>query len=135
MTATVVYNQASQAIDMGDFTLAERLLRKAIADWSKSLGPTHPYVARGLGAQADVVALTGRDEEARRLLERALTLRRQALGPHHPDVAVILVRLAELAERNGTLAVASQRLGQALEIYQRGEAFPRIRITSPRRCS
>jgi CHAT domain-containing protein len=121
MTATVVFNQASLAIDMGDFALAERLLRQANADWSKGLGPIHPYVARGLGVLANVAALTGRDQEASRLLERALTLRRQALGPHHPDVAVILVRLAELAEKNGSLTVASQRLGLALEIYEQGQ--------------
>jgi CHAT domain-containing protein len=120
MTATVVYNQASLAVDMGDFALAERLLRQAVAGWSKGLGSTHPYVARGLDNLAGVVALTGRDSEVRRLLERALTLRRQALGADHPDVAVTLVRLADLAEKNGLLTLASQRLEEALEIYERG---------------
>ena len=120
MTATVVNNQAYLASEMGDFALAERLLRKAITDWSKGLGSTHPYVARGLDSLAEVVALAGRDQEATRLLERALTARRQALGPDHPDLAVTLIRLAELAEKNGALTLASQRLGRALEIYERG---------------
>ena len=119
MTATVVTTRPS-ATEMGDFALAERLLRKAIADWSKGLGSTHPYVARGLDSLAEVVALEGREQEATRLLERALTGRRQALGPVHPDVAVTLVRLAELAEKNRSLTLASQRLGRALEIYERG---------------
>ena len=134
MTATVVYNQAFLAIEMGDFALAERLLRKAIADWSTGLGSTHPYVAKGLGTLADVVALTGRSQEARRLLERALTQRRQALGPDHPDVAVTSVRLAELAEKNGSLTLASQRLGSAWR-FMSGEASRRTLIISPRRCS
>jgi CHAT domain-containing protein len=121
MTATVVYNQAYLSVDMGDFALAERLLRQAIAGWSGGLGSAHPYVARGLDSLAEVVALTGRDAEVRRLLERALTLRRQTLGPDHPDVAVTLVRLADLAEKNGSLTLASQRLEQALEIYEQGK--------------
>lgn len=120
MTATVVHNQAYLAVEMGDFALAERLLRKATADWSKGLGSTHPYVARGLDLLAQVVASAGRDNEVRRLLERALTLRRQALGSDHPDVAATLVKLAELAEKSGFLTSASHRLGQALEIYARG---------------
>ena len=121
MTATVLYNQADLAIEMGDFILGERLLRTAIADWSKRLGSTHPYVARGLDSLAEVVALEGRDGDVRRLVERALVLRRQALGPDHPDVAVTLVTLATVLEKNGSVALASQCLGQALEIYRRGK--------------
>ena len=48
------------------FPEAERLNRRAIAVWS-SVKPDHPYVAQGLDALAEVLAIEGRLEGARGL--------------------------------------------------------------------
>ena len=67
--------------------VAERLHERANRIWSATLGPNHPYVARGLDALAAVADARGQRERARGLYQRALAIRKQTVGSDHPDVA------------------------------------------------
>ena len=59
--------RGSLAAEVGDWAEAERLYRTSVDLWSKTLGPDHPFVARGLDGLADVAASQGRFDAARRL--------------------------------------------------------------------
>ena len=92
---------------MGDWAEAERLYRTSVDMWSKTLGPDHPFVARGLDGLADVAASQGRFDAARRLYEQVLAMRRRKLGPAHPQVAWTLASLADVTWKAGEPAVAA----------------------------
>jgi CHAT domain-containing protein/tetratricopeptide (TPR) repeat protein len=119
LTATVLDNQGTLAMYMGDVTAAGRLFQRAIRIWSASLGSSHPYVARGLDDFAQVFA-TRQPRRARDLYQRALSIRRSSLGPDHPDVAWTLTNLAKVTAADGDLANAAERINEALRIYRRG---------------
>jgi CHAT domain-containing protein/tetratricopeptide (TPR) repeat protein len=119
-TATVVFNLASLAAQMGDLSEADRLYRRAIQAWS-ALGPAHPYVAKGLDALAEVLETSGDLPGARDLLERALAIRRK-IRPDHPDVAWTLTNIARVVAASGDVPLALRQLTEAAEIYQRSGA-------------
>ncbi len=54
---------------------AERLYKRALSIWEKSLGPEHLYVAANLENYAALLRATDRKSEADRLLARAKMIR------------------------------------------------------------
>jgi CHAT domain-containing protein len=122
LTATIVYNLAELATEMGDLSEAERLHERAIRSWSASLGPRHSYVANAVDGLAEVAALRGQRVRARALYERALDIRRRAVGADHPDVASTLIKLAETVAQSSDLPDAQKRLTDAIGILERAGA-------------
>src|SRR5262249_59159667 len=90
--------------------------------WSASLGPNHPYVARGLDYLAEVVASRGGIARAHALYTRALAIRKRALGAAHPDVAWTLTSLARTDAASGNLVRALKQVDEAIDIYRRTDA-------------
>ena len=107
---------------MGDWAEAERLYRTSVDMWSKTLGPDHPFVARGLDGLADVAASQGRFDAARRLYEQVLAMRRRTLGPAHPQVAWTLASLAAVSWRAGEPAIALRFADEAAAVFEKSGA-------------
>jgi tetratricopeptide (TPR) repeat protein len=72
---------------------AERLGRRAIDVWQRTLGPRHPTVASGLATLA-VVLSKSKPDEASRLFRESLELIETELGPDHVFAGFILVDYA-----------------------------------------
>jgi tetratricopeptide (TPR) repeat protein len=117
--ATALYNEAGIAREIGDLGEADRLYQRAVQVWSQAVGPSHPFVARGLDSVAEVAASRGQLERARLLYERALTIRRLKVGDQHPDVAWTLTNLAQTSADSGHLTQAARYVARALEIFKR----------------
>ena len=116
--ATTALNEASIAAEMGDWAEAERLYRASVDLWSQTLGPDHPFVARGLVGLADVASSQGRFDVGRRLYEQVLAMRRQTLGPTHPQVAWTLASMAGLAWKAGEPANARRFADEAVAVFE-----------------
>ena len=95
------------------------LYQRAVQIWSRAVGLTHPFVARGLDSVAEVAASRGQLERARLLYERALGIRRLKVGEEHPDVAWTLTNLAQTSAESGHLTLAARYVTRALEIFSR----------------
>jgi CHAT domain-containing protein/tetratricopeptide (TPR) repeat protein len=117
--ATLVFNDAGVAQDVGDLVEADELYTRAVDIWSKALGPNHSFVARGLDAVADVAAARGDLPRAHNLYERALTIRRRSLGPDHPHVAWTLTNLAKTEADLGNVLLALRYVQDAIAIYRK----------------
>jgi CHAT domain-containing protein/tetratricopeptide (TPR) repeat protein len=117
--ATLVFNDAGVARDVGDLVEADGLYTRAVDIWSKGLGPNHSFVARGLDAVADVAAARGDLARAHDLYERALTIRRRSLGPDHPHVAWTLTNLAKTEAGLGNVSLALRYVQEAIAIYRK----------------
>jgi len=120
--ATLVFNDAGVAQEVGDLAEADTLYEQAIDIWSTGLGPDHPFVATGVDALAEVVAARGQLDRARALYERALASRKRSLGPTHPQVAWTLTNLARTVADAGDPAVAIRYVDEAIAIYQKARA-------------
>ena len=120
--ATTALNEADLAVEVGDWADAERLYRTSVDMWSKTLGPDHPFVARGLDGLADVAASQGRFDAARRLYEQVLAMRRRTLGPAHPQVAWTLASLAAVSWKAGEPAVALRFADEAVAVFDKSGA-------------
>ena len=120
--ATTALNEAALAVEVGDWADAERLYRTSVDMWSKTLGPDHPFVARGLDGLADVAASQGRFDDARRLYEQVLAMRRRTLGPAHPQVAWTLASLAAVTWKAGEPAVALRFADEAVAVFDKSGA-------------
>lgn len=116
--ATLVFNDAGIARELGDLTEADELYGRAIEIWSKGFGPDHSFAARGLDARAEVAAARGDLARAHGIYQRALDSRRRSLGPSHPHVAWTLTNLARTEADMGNMALALRHLDEAIAIYK-----------------
>src|SRR5919201_795225 len=83
------------------YSQAAPLLRDALANCEKTLGPEHRDTAGSLNKLANVLRAQGDLAEARPLFERALVIYAKALGPEHPLTATSLNNLAGLLQGQG----------------------------------
>src|SRR5512138_2851529 len=77
---------AQDAIAVGDYRKAERLLRDAAAAQEASLGPDHPELARTLHDHAFICERTNNLADAEQSYRRAHAIAVKALSPHDPFV-------------------------------------------------
>jgi len=119
LEATLVYNDAGVAREIGDLAEADALYERAVDIWSKGLGPEHSFVARGLDALAEVAAARGETARAHGIYEHALTIRRRSLGPDHPHVAWTLTNLARTEADLGNVSLALRYVQDAIAIYRK----------------
>jgi tetratricopeptide (TPR) repeat protein len=116
--ATVLFNDASVAAQMGETADAETQYERAITIWKTNFGEAHPFVATGLDALASLIAPRQRPR-ARELFEEALAVRRRALGASHPLVAWTLANSAWVISELGEHHEALSRINRAVEILSR----------------
>ena len=105
---------------LGRFTDAERMLRRALALRRSQLGDNHTDVAETLDNLSNVLAQAGRADEALQASREALAIQQRALGPTHPEVAQALWTVAR---RTKDLA-AAESLYRAVRDIQRAALGP-----------
>ncbi len=110
----------------GEYALSIPFLRRALDLRQRSLGTSHPAVARSLNDLAFAYHQAGEFAQALPLFQRALAIRKTVLGEQHPDYASSLNNLAALYESQGQLAQALPLFQRASEIFKTvlGEQHP-----------
>jgi tetratricopeptide (TPR) repeat protein len=106
-------------LDAGEYTKAERSLRRRLEIVEQMPAVDHSKLAQSLNNLAMVYQSQGRYEEAKLLYERAIGIWEKQLGPEHLDLASGLNSLGGL---HGLLAnyVDAERLGKrSLEIREK----------------
>lgn len=100
------------------YTEAEPLLRRALAIFEASDGPSHPNVAMSLRNLALLLHATNRPGEAEPLYHRALAIDEANHGPDHPNVAKDLNSLALLLHSRTSYEDAELLFRRALAIEE-----------------
>jgi tetratricopeptide (TPR) repeat protein len=94
------------------FAEAESLLRRSIAAWRVSLGPSHESYGSGIAALALFLSPT-KPEEADQLFRQALTILEAKLGPNHGYTASTMLLYTKHLESRGRKAEAKALKRQA----------------------
>jgi tetratricopeptide (TPR) repeat protein len=97
-------------------SVAEMVLRRALAIDEAALGPSHPTTAMRLNNLAQVLQAMNRLTEAEPLVRRAIAIAEASGGPDDPRVAVGLGNLAELLRAKNHLSEAEPLTRRALAI-------------------
>jgi TPR repeat protein len=100
----------------GQYALAERLCKRALAICERCLGTDHSDVAGYLNNLAMLYAAQDQYAQAEQFYKRSLAIREKAPGPEHPAVATSLTNLAELYAIQGQYAQAEPLYNRALGI-------------------
>ncbi len=100
----------------GDYSSAGILFSQTLRAQNQKSGPS-PEMADSLHAQATVLQMTGKNDEAKDLFERALSMRKKILGDQHPSVGDTLIRLAMMHNEEGSYEKALALLDSAVSIY------------------
>ena len=117
--ANILFNQACQLQEKGEFEEAMELLGQAEMALEKESGPDHPYMAHILQGMGTVYADMGNFSKAAPFFERALEIWEKAKGRDHPDLAQILVATAGFFLQLGDLARVEQLYKRALAIQEK----------------
>ncbi len=107
---------ASTLYELGRYSEAEPLMRRALQIDETSYGPDHPTVAIDLNNLAQLLKDTNRLTEAEPLMRRALQIDETSYGPDHPTVAIDLNNLAQLLKDTNRLTEAEPLMRRALQI-------------------
>ena len=124
--AQQLHNLGIYHFRLGDLASAARHVEEGLALTRRTLGDTHPAVALGLTALANV-ALRRRDhDQAEALYRESLTVLRQSLGEDHPDYAKTLANRGILRRRRGDLDGAREDLTRGVAVLSQtyGELSP-----------
>jgi tetratricopeptide (TPR) repeat protein len=117
--ASDLNKRAIELYNVGRYSDAEPLYKRALAVREQALGPDHPDVAVSLNNLAELYRAQGHYADAEPLHKRALAIREKALGPDHPGVAVSLNNLALLYQAQGRYADAERLHRRALTIREK----------------
>jgi tetratricopeptide (TPR) repeat protein len=104
---------------LGRYAEAEPLLRRALANFEKNLGPANPSVATILSNLARLLQNQGKCNEAEPLHRRALAITEKVLGPENLVVAINLNQLASLLEAQGKYTEAETLYRRVLAITEK----------------
>ncbi len=117
----------------GKYGKAEPLLKRALANDEKALGPDHTDVATDLNNLALVYQAQGKSAEAEPPYKRALAIWEKALGSEHPNVATALENYATLLRATGrhTEAAKLEARAQQIRAKRAHEKPTRTRAAGP----
>ena len=100
----------------GQFEKAEPLFWQALPMWAKSVGPTHPDMAKGLTSLGYMYEARLEFRKAEPLVKQALKVREMAFGMDHPNIVPSLEQYAALLKR-------MNRPDEALALTARGQTI------------
>ncbi|BAY33133.1 TPR repeat-containing protein [Nostoc carneum NIES-2107] len=123
-------NLAGLYREIGRYSEAESLYKRALELRKDILGEHHPAFATSLNNLAGLYKATARYSKAELLYQQALELRKRLLGDNHPDVAASLNNLALLYDQQERYQEAEPLYLQSLEIRKHllGEHHPSVAI-------
>ena len=110
---------ASAHDDMGNYSTAEPLYRRALTVQERVLGPEHPDTLTSINNLAHLLRGKGDLEGAIQLKLREMPLSEKVLGAEHPQTLSCINNLAELLRVRGDLAAAEPLLRHALTVRER----------------
>jgi len=113
---------------MGDFAAADERLRRAIKVLEETQSAKGMVLAEFREALADLLVDEAQYEEAEQLLRQVLLQHQRELKPGDVAIGVTQSRLGSLAFQLGRLEEAETRLGQAIEILEKSDDAPRLRL-------
>jgi eukaryotic-like serine/threonine-protein kinase len=114
--AATLTNLASAAVWMGDFPLAERNQREAMAILQATVSRNHPDHAAALATLGYILTQREKYQEAEQVLNEALEIERNVFGAHNQRIAQIESHLGILYDRQGEPARAIQATQNAVKI-------------------
>ena len=103
---------------LGRMDRADSLLRASLAQRKSLLGPSHPDVAVGMIALADLLAESGKLDEAEQLAREALAIARRRLPPTHITVASAMYTLGMVLQERQANDSSIAVLEDAVRIYR-----------------
>jgi Tfp pilus assembly protein PilF len=106
--------------DLGMYSPAESLYRRALEGKERILGPEHPHTLTSMSNLAFLLGSKGDYAGAEPLHRRALEAKERVLGPEHPDTLASVNNLAALLNNKGDYAGAELLLRRAMETFERG---------------
>ncbi|MBI2514308.1 MAG: serine/threonine protein kinase [Opitutae bacterium] len=92
----------------GRYREAEPLMKAALADARRVLGPEDPVTLGAMSDFAVVLVETGRLQEARDLAAETLEIKNRVLGPEHPNTLPTAINLAAIDAQLGHFAAAKE---------------------------
>lgn len=110
---------AELLMEQVQYSAAERLYMRALAECEKILGPDHSSTLHTINHLGVLHRLQGKPEKAERMLKRALAGYEKALGPDHPSTLNTINNLSGLYRRQGKLEMVRQMLKRALAGYEK----------------
>ncbi len=125
--SATVFNIGRLAESRGDFVVAERHYREALALQRIEYGEDHDRVGMDLNRLGVVLHRQGRLDEAEASIRRALAIYRKRLPQGHQRLAVVLLPLSALLLDRGRAAEAESLLREAWQVRLSafGERDPR----------
>ena len=122
------YRQYKELYDVGRYSEAEILVRKALEIAAIELGTEHATYATLLNDLATLYLELGRHTDAELLLRQSLDIGEKASGPDSPDVATVLNNLAQVYKRQGRFGELEALHKRALAIWQKhlGSNHPNV---------
>lgn len=114
--ATTLNSLAAAAVWKGDFPLAERHQREAIAVLQATVSRNHPEHAAALATLGYILTQLEKYQEAEQVLTEALEIERNVFGTKNQRVAQIESHLGILYERQGDLPRAIRAAQDAVDI-------------------
>lgn len=108
-----------QYASRGRYSEAEEQYHQAVANFKKTLGPTHLAVADSLYDLANLYRNQGRYAAAEPLYRQVIVIWEKTLGPDHPDVVKGFYSLALIDEKQGKNTEAESLYRRALLISEK----------------
>lgn len=102
--------------ELGRHDEAINLLRGAVDDFARLLGPDHVEVAVATTTLGSALHRAGQLEPASRAYEAGLAARERVLGPDHPELAPTLLNLGQLAADRGDQTTATAYARRAVDV-------------------
>ena len=111
-------NEASILGDLSRFSEAEKATRRALATLESSPRASRYEIASARSLLAELLTVTGREEEAAAQLSSVLAMQRRLLGPDHAEVAFTLIKYGYLLNQMQRGPEAEQALREAVRILE-----------------
>jgi tetratricopeptide (TPR) repeat protein len=113
--ATLLYHGGWYASSEGNYAVAERMLRKSLTCFERSLGQDAEMTLTSRSNYANVLGVQGRFDEAEKLQTQTLEALQRTLGPHHGATINSRNWLTSLYWKRGRYQEFDDLIGQTLE--------------------
>jgi eukaryotic-like serine/threonine-protein kinase len=119
LQAQMMHVMATVYVNLGLYSQAQTLFRRAFEIRRKVLGPEHPDTLVSMDGLARTLDVEGHYAEAEELLRQSLDIERRVLGPEHPDALMSMNGLANTLADEGRNAEAEKLYRQTLDVRRR----------------
>jgi eukaryotic-like serine/threonine-protein kinase len=119
LQAQMMHVMATVYVNLGLYSQAQTLFRRAFEIRRKVLGPEHPDTLVSMNGLARTLDVEGHYAEAEELFRQSLDIERRVLGPEHPDALMSMNGLANTLADEGRNAEAEKLYRQTLDVRRR----------------